>query len=396
MEEKEKRREEILYEEDEIDLYELWQKLVKRKGLIFGLTFFITVLAGVISFLMTPIYRSEAVLMPVSSKPLAGFAELASQFLGVPVQADDTSSKIITILKSRTIKERVIKEENLIPVLVEEVPENRDPLSAAVEIMNEMVKVSTDRKTGAIKLAVEYKDPEIAKRIAEAYIRELQEIMEEKSLTIAKVNRIFLERQLIETEKELQEKLAILTEFQRREKIIVPQEQVKGAFTLYSELLSKKLTLQIELRRLESVLSPDSPKIKYLREQIDAINRQLEKLENSPQEFSAIPTLETAPEKLAEYTQLYVKVKALQAKYETLLKLYEQAKLEEQREAIYVEVIDPPSLPDIPVKPKKKLIVAVAFVSALFFAIFLALFLEWLETVRQRHKEEGIITKGEG
>lgn len=51
------------------------------------------------------------------------------------------------------------------------------------------------------------------------------------------------------------------------------------------------------------------------------------------------------------------------------------------------EVITKPQIPQTYSKPKKKLIVAVAFVSSLFWGIFLALFAEWLEGVRRRHSE---------
>jgi len=70
-------------EEEEIDLYELWLRLVKRKKIIGGvfLTGILTALA--ISFIMKPVYRSEASLLPVASQPSAGFSELAGQFLGI-------------------------------------------------------------------------------------------------------------------------------------------------------------------------------------------------------------------------------------------------------------------------------------------------------------------------
>ncbi len=379
----ERKREDIPVEEDEIDLYELWQRLWKRRKFIAGLSLFSVIASAVISFLMTPIYRSEATLMPVSNQPISGLAELASQFLGVPAGESDISSKIMAVLKSRTIKERVIKRLNLVDVLLEERPEDRDPLTAAVEELEDMVGVSSDRKTGAINLSVDFKDPQVAKKIAQAYIEELQAILEEKALTIAKVNRIFLEKQLQETEEELKQGLDRLATFQKREKVIVPQEQVKGVLELYAELLSQKVALQVELRKLESILSPSSPQLKALKEQLKAINTQLARIENSAG-LSAIPSLETAPEKISNYTKIFIKVKGLQAKYETLLKLYEQARLDEQKERIYVEIIDPPSLPDLPVKPKKKLIVAVAGVSSLFLGMFLALFLEWLEETKRK------------
>ncbi len=115
--------------------------------------------------------------------------------------------------------------------------------------------------------------------------------------------------------------------------------------------------------------------------------RELARIENSAEGFSAVPGLENAPEKMAGYTEVLLKVKSLQAKYETLRKLYEQARLEEQREFIYVEIIDPPSEPDVPVKPKRALIVAVAGLSSLMLGIFLALFADWLSAVRERRRE---------
>jgi LPS O-antigen subunit length determinant protein (WzzB/FepE family) len=43
-------------------------------------------------------------------------------------------------------------------------------------------------------------------------------------------------------------------------------------------------------------------------------------------------------------------------------------------------------LSDKPVKPKRKLIIAVSFISGLFIGIFLAFFQEWLENVRKERK----------
>ncbi len=380
-----KQQEYVYLEEDEIDLYELWLTLKKRWKVVIGTFLIFTITAIVIAFVMTPIYRATATLMPVSASPVSGMAALASEALGILIQEDDTSSKIMAVLKSKTIRERVINNLNLIPVLLEEIPENRDPMFVAQETLKEMVSVSQDRKTNLITLNVDSEDRELAKRIAEEYIKELQNILEEKALTIAKVNRIFLEKQLAETEKELQEALNKMVAFQKEHKIINPSEQVKGSFELYSSLISQKIQLQTEYRKLSSVLSPNNPRLKAIRQQLASVNKQLKELEGNTNEISPIPSLNLAPELMSSYTKLYLKLKALQTKYETLLKMYEQARIEEQKEAIYAEVIDPPYASDIPVKPKKKLIVAVAGVSGLFLGIFLAFFLEWLENVRRRH-----------
>jgi len=380
-------RKDALNEGDEISTYELWQRL-KRGWKLIGGVFLAGVLASVItSLLMTPVYRSEAVLLPVSDQPSLGMVQLASDFLGVQVPERDLSSKIMAILKSRTIKERVIKKLDLVDVLLEEKPRDRNTVSVAVGVLEDIVSMSSDRKIGTIILQVDYKDPEMAAKIAQAYIDELKEILEEKALTLAKVNRIFLEKQLAETERELEEKLRLLARFQKREKVIVPQEQVKGSIELYSELVGKKIALQVELRKLESVLSPSSPQVLALKEQIKAIDRQLYEIESAAGN-SAIPSLETAPDKITKYTSIFIKVKGLQAKYEALLRIYEQARLEEQKNRIYVEVIDPPSVPDIPIKPQKKQIIALSSAVSLFLGVVFVLFSERLERERRRYQEK--------
>lgn len=376
-----------LQEEEEIDLYELWLRLVRRKRLIGGVFLAGIFTALAVSFILKPVYRSEASLLPVASQPTTGLSELAGQFLGIQLSKEGPSAKILALLKSRTLRERVVDKLELVNVLVKDPPPERDVRTVAVEILKKMISVTEDRKTGVIKLSVEHEDPALARRIGEALIEELRKALREKALTVARANRVFLEAQLRETEEELRRELRELARFQRREKIIVPEEQLKGTLELYAELLSKKVALQIELRKLEGVLSPDSSRIDYLRRQIEAIDNQLARIENSAEGFSAVPGLENAPEKMAGYTEVLLKVKSLQAKYETLRKLYEQARLEEQREFIYVEIIDPPSEPDVPVKPKRALIVAVAGLSSLMLGIFLALFADWLSAVRERRRE---------
>ncbi len=379
-------RKEPYLEEEEIDLYELYLKLKKRWKLIVSLTFGITLLTLIISLIMTPIYRAEGSVIPVSgSKPslgaLSGLAELA----GVPIPTSSDEKKILALLESRTIKERVIRDLNLIKVFSEELPKDRNPLLASVEKLDKMTDISSDRKTGVIKIAVEYKDPKLARDIALAYIKELEKLLEEKALTLAKMNRIFLERQLKRQREKLKRLSERLAQFQKRTRLVIPEEQIKGGMELYANLIAKKTELEVKLSTLETVLSPDNPQILALKKQLKAVKEQLKKLE-SKVGTSPIPSLKEAPEVMVKYLDLYREFKTAQAIYETLVKLYEQAKLEENKDTLYVEVIDYPVVPDKKVKPKRALMVAVAFFSSLFLSLFLALFLEWLENVKEQRK----------
>ncbi len=374
-------------EEDEIDLYELWLVMKKRKKVILGTFLIITVLTAIVSFLLTPVYRSTASVIPVSNtqSPLGNLAGLAA-LAGLSIGQTDESQKVIAVLKSRTIKENIIKKLNLINVLLEEIPEDREPLNVAIEELDDITSIDQDKKTGVIHISVDFKDPILAAKIANAYVDELQKILNEKALTVAKMNRIFLEKRLKEEEEKLKKYQIEMAKFQKKTRLIEPKQQLKGTMELYAQLLIRKITLQIRLRELQSALSENNPKIEMIKEQLKAIDTQLNKLENKGKE-SAFPSITDVPEKLTEYVDLLRKLKTSEAIYETLLKAYEQAKFEEAKENLYVQVIDEAFVPDIPEKPKKKLMVAVAAVSSLFLGIFLAFFLEWIENIKKRHQE---------
>jgi len=380
-------KKEEFYEDDEIDLYQLWLTIKKRKKLIISIFLFAIFATAVISFIMTPIYRSESSLMPITSSStfdrLAGLASIA----GVSVGGDNESAKVIAVLNSRTIKERVIKEMDLIPVLIKEPPENRNPLNIAVAIMGNIISVSENKKTGVLNLYVEHKDPMLAQKIGESYIKNLQQIMNEKALTLAKVNRLFLEKQLKDEEKKLKRLREELAQFQKKNKIIEPSRQLTDIMNLYANLIARKMELTVKLRSMETALSPNNPQIKMIQEQLSAVSKQIKSIEEKTN-IGALPSLSQAPEKLLKYADIIQHIKVSESIYETLMRMYEQAKLEESKNNIYVEVIDPPSLPDKPIKPKKKLMVAVAGISSLFLGIFLAFFLEWLENIKKRRTEQ--------
>ncbi|MEK7850656.1 MAG: hypothetical protein AAB275_02130, partial [Deltaproteobacteria bacterium] len=52
------------------------------------------------------------------------------------------------------------------------------------------------------------------------------------------------------------------------------------------------------------------------------------------------------------------------------------------KENFAFKVIDPPKAPDKRIKPKRSQMVMISFVAALFAAVFLAFFMEYIEKVR--------------
>ncbi|NOZ24814.1 MAG: hypothetical protein GXO94_01795 [Nitrospirae bacterium] len=108
--------------EDERTLLDYWRVLVKHRRLI-AIVVLVSVFATVIiSLLETNIYQSTAVIAPVSdtggrSRRLAA---LASRLTGMPrinLPGTASSSEIIALLNSNILRRKIIEKYNLLPVI---------------------------------------------------------------------------------------------------------------------------------------------------------------------------------------------------------------------------------------------------------------------------------------
>ncbi len=73
--------------------------------------------------------------------------------------------------------------------------------------------------------------------------------------------------------------------------------------------------------------------------------------------------------------------------YSLIAKQIETITMAKVSENFAFKVIDPPRVPEKKYKPKRTLIVIVAFVSSLFFSVFLAFFLEYIKNAKRRFEE---------
>lgn len=202
--------------EDEVSLLDLWREIVAGKWIIVGTTTLVVALAVVASFLMTPIYRAE-VLLAVRSEAggaasrlagqLGGLASLAGLRLG---SSGAERSQAIAMLSSRILTERFIREQQLMPVLFDDLwdaekkvwlTENPSgpSMRQAVRRFNRLRTVGEDRETGLVSLAIEWKDPLVAATWANKYIDMLNVEMRKQAIAEAEQSISYLEEELKKT-----------------------------------------------------------------------------------------------------------------------------------------------------------------------------------------------------
>jgi len=371
-----------IYQEDEIDLFELFQIIWNNRFFIAKIVFGITILTAIISFILPKTYTSESVIVPVTKSSSGSGLSAIAAMVGLPVSGDQATANVVAVLNSNTLRERVVKDLNLLDEILKDKKNEfkRQYQEAGIRLKNN-IKINEDKKNGTIKIEVDWKDPDIAQKINESIIKNLRQILNEKSFTVAKMNRIFYENELNKTLESLKLAMNKLNEYQKTKKVIMPEQQLQSQLALYGSLISEKIELEGKLRNLSNIYNPEAPQIKEIQTRLAYINQKISEIEGEINTKSPISTEKTL-EALPDYMQLYLQVQQLKGKYEVLAKLLEQSRLDELKENLYVEVIDNPTYPEKPSKPKKKLMVAVAFISSLFLAIFIMFIREYIRSRR--------------
>jgi len=205
--------------DDEINLLELWRVVMSYKWLIVAITLATTSLATAAAFIMTPIYRVEVLLAPVTDDKAGGLAALAGQFGGLASLAgidiggsgSDTGQSI-AFLKSRAFTEEFVRDNNLLPLLfykkwdadkqawkVEKL-QDMPTMWQAFDLFDKKIRfVSEDKKTGLVTLSIEWRDRELAAKWASELVQRINKTMRERAIAEAEKSLKFLNQELQKT-----------------------------------------------------------------------------------------------------------------------------------------------------------------------------------------------------
>lgn len=200
--------------DDEISARQLWQIIWRGKWVILALTVSFAFVSVVYALVQPEWYRAEVLLAPADERvvpPLAGQLGGLAALAGVSVGGDG-SAEAVAVVRTRDFARAFIEEFELLPVFfaddwdaeadrwkgedVDRWPDERD----AIRYFHEKVlKVSEDRQSGFVTLAVEWTDPNVAAEWADALARRLNAGLRERALREAGANVAYLQDELAKT-----------------------------------------------------------------------------------------------------------------------------------------------------------------------------------------------------
>jgi len=367
------------YEEDEIDLLDLALVLAKHKRLIIGIAFVACFVALILGFTMTPIYRAETRIVPpqllTGQMQTGGLLSLPpglrSKFGGMLTPAD----LITGIIKSRTMLDRIIDKFDLMDYYEAEYRQN------ARRALSDATNASVDTKSGLITITVEDKDPALAADIANAFVNELQDLLQNLAITQVSQQRLFLENQLKQAHHNLIQAEEEFQRYQAQSGLLNVDVQMEALMDAIARIQAQIAAKEVELKAARTFATAQNPEIKRLQAELAGLKKELKNLEakagrDNP---NLIPAFEEIPKAGMEYARRLRDFKFQETIYQTLLQQYQAAVMAEASEGMVVQVVDPAIPPELKIKPRRKHMLILAGFLGLFVGIFAAFIKEFID-----------------
>lgn len=213
---------------DEISLIELVNVVLKNRRLVVLTPLIIFVLVVGYTFIQSRTYSSSSSFMPQSSSSQRSLTtNLAAQF-GISVPAGEagqtpkfyadliTSREILKDLADNTYVYHDDEEpvQATLPALFKIRDENEELVrEKTIQVLEELISVSTDRETGLVTLTVKTKWAEVSQGIAQDILDLVNQFNLTTRQTQATAEREFIEDRLEEVEKELRDSEDALQDF---------------------------------------------------------------------------------------------------------------------------------------------------------------------------------------
>jgi polysaccharide biosynthesis transport protein len=438
--------------ERNVPLAAYWYVLLKHRWTIFSVTFVLTTVAAIVSFLMTPIYKATAHLeiepeTPGASADLYQRADADDPFLQTQIQ----------VLKSENLAWQTIEQLGLagklgvIPLEAltkEEIDKHKVQLIGAFE--NDL-KIELLPKTRMLSVGFEGPEPELAAQVATSLVNNyLDYNFRQKYEAIRRSG--WMEQQLDELKANVQKSQQALVTYEQQNQIVNSGdkqnvlEQMLGDLSrnltnatsdriekesLYRQVLANRnqmasLVHDDLLEKLEEKLAdlkeqhtqtvaqygPNFPNAKRLQLEVDEAQAQIEReqsrvLDRMNRDFNAAYNRERLAETavvhqkddVGKLNQLLVQDNMLrhdfdtnQQLYESLLQRLKEATVSAGLRSTNIHLVDSALPTRVPVRPRKLLNIAIAFWAGMILGVMVAFAKEALDSsIKTAEEAEALI-----
>lgn len=382
----------VEYEPRGLSLLDLMLVLARRKSMIIKITMLFAVGSIIASLLMTKLYVGSArILNPVEkSSAMSLLEQQAGSVAGLFFAGSEKGNVYVSMLQSRNVRDRVLDRF---------APKNWRELAGPGKEMGMGDLVSehigtltvTAEKDNTLLVSVEYTDQGKVADIANAYVDEMEKLANEFAMTEATKRLNYFEGELANARMSLTRTEQLFREYQEKTGVYMGEAQLTANIQNRINMRAQVAAKEIQLRSMLAYATRQNPEVVKLEKEISGLKEEIKRLEDDPGTGDPLNPLGGMPAARFEYLEKYRDWKFQEVLYNTLLRLYETARLDQSYSPVVIQVLDRAEMPENRSKPKRKMIVVLATFLGFFLAVFLAFVAEaWKRAAEDPEQAEKV------
>jgi capsule polysaccharide export protein KpsE/RkpR len=376
-----------------------------RRRLLIRIAAISLLLSLLIAFTLPKRYKSSAQIMPPSnpSVPTAMLAALAGRSLGGVggigslagslLGGNNSTALFVDLLRSGTVVGHLMDRFHL-----QSAYHKRYRVDTAKYLAHNTT-ITDDKKSGVITITVEDTDPRRARDLAQAYLDELNLLVNRTSTSSAHQERVFIEKRLQKVKADLEQAQQQMSEFSSTHGTVDIKEQGRAMVEAASKLQAQMILEQANLDSLRQIYGDGNVRVRATQARIGELRSQLAKISGSsaPLPVSGTtgvddqhstgdggsmlyPPLRQLPRLAVPYANFYRQVQVQETVFELLTQQYELARIQEAKDVPVVGVIDSPGIPEKKsFPPRLFLALLLTFISTSIAAALLLAWHRWLQ-----------------
>ncbi|POZ51980.1 chain-length determining protein [Methylovulum psychrotolerans] len=211
------------------------------------------------------------------------------------------------------------------------------------------VSVEFDDFAGVLVIQAQGYDPQTAQAITAALVDDGERFMNELAHNLAREQVSFLSKQVADIGQATLKSRQALLDYQNRHGLVSPQASTENRAGIVNALESQLATFQTTRSAMLGYLMPNAANIVELNLQIAALERQIA----AEKAKLAAPEGKPLNSTVEEYQRLEMLASFNQDIYKTALTALEQGRFEASRTLKKMSVLQPPTLPEYPLEPRR-------------------------------------------
>jgi uncharacterized protein involved in exopolysaccharide biosynthesis len=344
------------------------------------------------------IYTSTTTLMPPDqSSSYSGLMGMisggsaAASFGAGELGLEAPDELYVSILSSRSVEDGVVAQLDLGKYF------HLDDPATARGVLGGEVSAQSDHRTGIITITVHDLKPEMAAKIADAMVTQLNRVLSDNSTSSARRERIFLEGRVSEIKKDLDDTAQALSEFSGKNRTVDAASQARSMIDAGIRLQSELADARSQLAALRQVYSEDNSRVKSLQARISELQQEVDAMSGQPgggkgaASNASYPSAAQLSTLGVTYYDLQRKMMVQEAIWEALAKQYESAKVEEVKSMPTVRVLDAANIPKSKSGPVRSMIMIVGTLVSFAVACLLVVGLKFWEQMDREAEPKKLI-----